>query len=142
VLRYPLTHPGLLAALAGAGHGSKVLLADGNYPVATGVAPRAAVVHLNLRPGLIGVEPVLETLLSAVAVEQAEVMHAGAPPEPEVFGTYRRLLAGVPLHALSRNDFYAAARGPDTCLVVATGEQRLYANVLLTLGVLEGEPLP
>lgn len=142
MLRYPLTHPGLLAALAGAGHGAKVLLADGNYPVTTEASLRAAIVHLNLRPGLIGMEPVLEALLSAVVVEQAEVMHPGTAPEPHVFAMFRRLLPGVSLHALSRHDFYAAARAPDTCLVVATGEQRLYANVLLTLGVLQGEILP
>lgn len=139
MLRYPLTHPGILVALAGAGHGAKVLVADGNYPVTTGVSSSAAIVHLNLRPGLIAVEPVLEALLSAVAVEQAEVMHSDTVPEPRVFGTFRRLLSDVPLQALSRHDFYASARGPDTCLVIATGEERLYANVLLTLGVLEGE---
>jgi len=42
VLRFPLIHPPLLAALAAAGHGSRVLLADANYPHATGVSPRAA----------------------------------------------------------------------------------------------------
>ncbi|WP_318783043.1 RbsD/FucU domain-containing protein [Cellulosimicrobium sp. SH8] len=36
MLRYPLLHPGLIGALAGAGHGSRVLLADANYPHSTG----------------------------------------------------------------------------------------------------------
>jgi L-fucose mutarotase/ribose pyranase (RbsD/FucU family) len=36
VLRTRLLHPEILAALAGAGHGSRVLIADGNYPFSTG----------------------------------------------------------------------------------------------------------
>ena len=30
-----LTHPNILRALAAAGHGSQILIADGNYPLAT-----------------------------------------------------------------------------------------------------------
>ncbi len=30
---------------------------------------------------------------------------------------------------------YDAARGPDIALVIATGERRIYANILLTIGV-------
>lgn len=35
MLYTPLTHPTILKVLAMAGHGSKVLIADGNYPLAT-----------------------------------------------------------------------------------------------------------
>ena len=38
------------------------------------------------------------------------------------------------LAALGRLDFYAACRGSDLALCVATGDDRLYANVLLTIG--------
>ena len=31
------------------------------------------------------------------------------------------------------------ARGPDLALAIATGEQRIYANVLLTIGVVMPE---
>lgn len=138
MLRYPLIHPGILAALAAAGHGSQVLLVDGNYPVATAVHPRAAVVHLNLRLGTVGVETVLETLLTAVPVEAAHVMSPGAGPEPEIFASFRAHLPDVDLTLLGRPGFYEAARGEDVGLVVATGEERLYANILLTLGVVQG----
>jgi len=36
MLKYRLLHPELLSVLAQAGHGSRILLADANYPVATG----------------------------------------------------------------------------------------------------------
>jgi L-fucose mutarotase len=40
-----------------------------------------------------------------------------------------------PAQRLDRFAFYAAARSEDVALVIATGERRVYANVLLTLGV-------
>ena len=39
------------------------------------------------------------------------------------------------LEPLERFAFYDAAKGDSCCLVVATGEQRIYANILLTIGV-------
>lgn len=138
MLRYPLIHPPLLGALARAGHGSVVLLADGNYPYATAVAPGVETIWLNLRPGQIPVDDVLETLLGVVPVEAARVMATESGKEPDVYGRFRELLPGTPLQPLQRADFYATARGPELAVAVATGEQRLYANILLTLGVVSG----
>jgi L-fucose mutarotase len=135
VLRFPLIHPPLLAALAGCGHGGRVLLADANYSHATNIGPRATLIHLNLRPGLVTVDQVLEPLLAAVPVEAAHVMHPDEGGEPAVFATYRALLGpDVPLQPLGRLDFYATCREPDLAVCVATGDDRLYANVLLTVG--------
>ncbi len=50
MLRFPLIHPPLLAALAACGHGGKVLLADANYSHGTNVYPGATTIYLNLRP--------------------------------------------------------------------------------------------
>jgi L-fucose mutarotase len=41
VLRTRLIHPEILAALATAGHGSQLLLSDGNFPHATASPPGA-----------------------------------------------------------------------------------------------------
>jgi L-fucose mutarotase len=41
MLRGSLTHPQILNALGQAGHGTKVLLADGNYPFSTGAYHQA-----------------------------------------------------------------------------------------------------
>lgn len=136
MLRYRLTHPTILAALASAGHGSQVVLADGHYPVATGAARHATRVFLNLTPDRLTVPEVLEALLDAVVAERAAVMQPPpSEPEPSIFGDFGRLLPGVPLDRLDRHAFYDAARSPDVALVVATGERRTYANLLLTLGV-------
>ncbi|NLD72046.1 MAG: RbsD or FucU transport, partial [Chloroflexi bacterium] len=51
MLKYTLTHPEILAALGTAGHGSQILIADGNYPFTTGSSPTAKRVYLNLTRG-------------------------------------------------------------------------------------------
>ena len=137
MLRYELIHPEILAALGSAGHGAKVLIADGNYPFATQSNVRARRVFLNLTPGKLLVTDVLEVLLSAIDVESAQVMMPGAGEEPPIFGEFRNMLpSGVALTSLGRQEFYETACGRDICLVVATGEQRLFANLLLTIGAL------
>jgi L-fucose mutarotase len=130
-----LTHPAILEALAAAGHGSRVLIADGNYPLSTGTAPSARLVYLNLKPGLVTVTEVLETLLTAIPVEAAHVMRPDNGDEPSIFGNFRTLLPGCELQGGGRFAFYDLARGNDVTLAIATGEQRLWANILLTIGV-------
>ena len=136
MLRYQLTHPTILAALASAGHGSRVLIGDGHYPHTTGAHPAAERVYLNLAPGRLLVTEVLAALVDAVPIEAATVM---SPPadlaEPPVLAEFRAALPGLALDGLDRTAFYDAARGPDTALVIATGDRRTYANLLLTLGV-------
>ncbi len=137
MLRYRLTHPDILAALAGAGHGSTVLIADGHYPTSTAACPSAAVVPLNLAAGVVSVTEVLAVMLDAVTVEAAAVMAPpDAEPAPAVFAAFGELLpVGMALNILDRFAFYRAARQPDLALLVQTGDVRTYANILLTLGV-------
>ena len=135
MLRSPLIHPPLLAALGATGHGGRVLIADANYSHATNVYPGAALIHLGVRPGLVTVDQVLEPVIAMVPVESATVMRPDDGSTPEVFAAYRELLGkGLPLQPLGRLDFYAACREPDLAVCVATGDNRLYANILLTVG--------
>ena len=136
MLKGRLIHPELLRALAGAGHGAKVLLADGNYPVGTKAPAAATRVYLNLAPGLLAVTDVLGVLVHAIPIEAAEVMVPADGPEPPIFAEFRRLL-DVELASLGRHEFYEAACSPDVAVVVATGESRIYANLLLTVGVVQ-----
>jgi len=137
VLRYRLTHPAILSALASAGHGSTVLLADGHYPASTAAGPNAATVSLNLAPGTVTVTEVLELLVDAVAIESVSVMVPPVgDPAPAIFDEFTSILPdGTPRNGLDRFAFYAAARGDDLALIVQTGDTRIYANVLVTLGV-------
>ena len=139
MLRYKLLHPGILAALGGAGHGSQVLIADGNYPFDTRSNPEARRVYLNLAPGLLTATDVLAVLVDAIPIETAHVMVPDTDEEPPIFGEFRALLPGLELYVLRRFEFYNAARSPDLALVIATGERRIYANILLTIGVVSPE---
>ena len=135
MLKYQLTHPEILSALGEAGHGARVLLADGNYPLSTGSARQARRVYLNLAPGLLPVTDVLHVLADALPIEGAHVMVPDTGAEPEIFGEFRALLPGIELQPLDRFAFYEAARSPDVALAILTGEQRVYANIMLTIGV-------
>ena len=130
-----LIHPQILQALGEAGHGAQVLIADGNYPVLTRSNPAAHRVYLNLAPGQLTVTDVLAVLAAAIPIEAAHVMGPDTGEEPGIFAEFREILPETPLQRLGRYDFYDMARGPDLALAIATGEQRIYANILLTIGV-------
>lgn len=137
MLQGNLIHPQILAALGQAGHGSTILIPDGNYPFSTGANQRAERVYLNLAPGMVSVTDVLEAVLSATPVEAAHVMRRDDGAEPSIYADFRELLPNdVELTPLERFAFYEEARKDDCCLVIATGEQRIFANILLTIGVM------
>ena len=141
MLRSRLIHPPLLAALAGTGHGSRILLADANYAHDVNVRPGATVIHLNVRPGLVAVDELLDLLVEAVPLEAAHAMRPDDGSQPAVWARYGELLGpALPLQPLARHDFYAAARAADLAFAVATGDQRLYANLLLTVGFIPPSP--
>jgi len=145
MLKTQLLHPEILEVLGRAGHGSGVLIADGNYPFSTTLGPHAKLVSLNLSPGLVSGTQVLDALLSAIPVERARVMETlktgpyAVKDDPPIWKEFAdRLQAtgnGVEIERVERHEFYRQVAQPDVALVVATGEQRIYANLLLTIGV-------
>jgi L-fucose mutarotase len=143
MLKSPLLHPQILHALGRSGHGSKILISDGNYPHWTKHGPHAELVYLNLSPGHVLVTEVLKAIASATPIERAEVMdYARVGPhalssDPPVWTEFRQLLPGVTLEKIERFAFYDAAGTSDVCLTIATGDQRIYANLLLTIGVVK-----
>ncbi len=133
-----MLQPDILSALGRAGHGSCVLIADGNYPVSTHAPANAAKVFLNLRPGLVRVADVLEVLRETIPIEQATMM---ATPDGQSAAIHQELLkllpAGVSVRSLPRAEFYAAVNHSVTALVIATGEEQRFANLLITIGVVK-----
>jgi L-fucose mutarotase len=145
MLKSQLLHPQISAALARGGHSSKVLISDGNYPHSTRRGPNAELVYLNLAPGRVTVSEVLAVLLGAIVVEAAEVMDYARSgdyalaADPPVWADYLRLFGdaglSIKLKPVERFHFYESASSPDVCLTIATGEQQIFANLLLTIGV-------
>ncbi len=146
MLTSPLQHPQILQALAGAGHGSLVLIADGNYPVSTSRGPNAAVVHLNLLPGVLDAVTIAGALAGSVPVEAAMVMapdregEYAAADEPPIWSEFADILAriggSVQIQPVERMAFYALVATPQVALVVVSADTRFYANLLLRIGAI------
>lgn len=134
MLKGALIHPEIMAALAYCGHGDKVLIADGNYPLDSKTGD-AQLVYLGLTPGLPTVTDVLKALQSVVNIERAEVMDPGDGSTPEIFMEFSAMLDDMELHKLSRYDFYDACCEKPVRLAISTGEKRTFANLLITIGV-------
>jgi len=138
VLKTTLIHPEILAVLAASGHGSQVLISDGNFPHQTAPHADAVRVFLNLSPGRLNVTEVLEALITTIPVERAALMDPqdDADSRPEAHAEVSQLLPdGTPVDHVRRRDFYALTATSDVGLVIATADMRPYANVLLTIGV-------
>ena len=145
MLKSELIHPEISAVVARAGHSSRILIADGNYPASSAIGPGAKLVSLNLSPGLLTVSQVFKVLLASVPVEAVNTM--GMPDDdpykldsdPAVWTDYRQILndAGlsVELEPIQRWEFYDAVASRDHVLTIQTGDQALWANLLLTVGV-------
>jgi L-fucose mutarotase len=144
MLKHQLLHPQINEVLARAGHHSLVLIADGNYPVSTKRGPNAELVSLNLAPGIVTCAQVLAVLLTAVPVDHVNTM--GIPPddpyarkgEPPVWDEFRQIAHAAKLKTklvpVSKWDFYEKVASPDHVLTIQTGDQALWANLLLTIG--------
>jgi len=144
MLKHELIHPKINEILGRAGHHAKILIADGNYPASTKKGPNAEIVCLNLSPGLVTVAQTLRAILSAVAVDAVNTMGIPADDpyarhgEPPVWDEYRQVLkqsrSKLKLEPILKWDFYKAVESPDHVLTIQTGDQALWANVLLTMG--------
>jgi L-fucose mutarotase len=143
MLKTALLHPDILRICARAGHHSKILIADGNYPAATRRGPQSELVCLQLTPGVPTVAQVLRALLSAVPVDALNTM--GIPPddpyakfgEPPAWAEYRAMAKEAGISAIdpvSKWEFYKAVESPDHVLTIQTADQALWANVLVTMG--------
>ncbi len=145
MLKHQLVHPKINEVLARAGHHAKVLIADGNYPASTAIGPNAELVSLNLSPGLVSCTQVLETLLTAIPIEAANTM--GIPPDdsftqsddPPIWNDFRRILKeaklDLELEPIDKWEFYKTVASDEHVLTIQTADQRLWANLLLTMSV-------
>lgn len=145
MLKSELIHPDISAIIARAGHSSKILIADGNYPASSAIGPGAQLVSLNLAPGLVTVSQVFRVLLTAIPIEAVNTMGMPADDpykldaDPPAWSDYRQILADsgsdIALEPIERWDFYDAVASRDHVLTIQTGDQALWANLLLTVGV-------
>ena len=145
MLHSQLIHPEILHILAAAGHHATILIADGNYPASSKRGPRSQVVSLNLMPGVVTCDQVLQAILSASPVEAIRTMETeksgpyALESDPPVWSQYRKTIraAGLDLdlQPVDKWEFYAAVATEDHVLTVQTADTQRYANILLSVGV-------
>ena len=138
----PILTPELLFALRAMGHGDEIAIVDANFP-ADSLGPQ--VIRL---PGADAVRA-LDALLALMPLDDFEPEAAcrmevvGAPKREEpIFDDFRKVIlerAGerFKLGRVERFRFYD--RVADCFAIVATGETRLYGNVILKKGVIRPE---
>lgn len=137
MLKTPVIHPTIMEVLARSGHFAQVVIADGNLPVAAMTGANSTTVHLNFRPGLLDALTVLEGILEVCPVQGAIVMEKPAEANAEIHDAYKKLLGDVTWNEMERWAFYDKIRNPNTTLIIQTGEQRRFANLILTVGVVK-----
>lgn len=145
MIRTPILHPDLLSAVAELGHGSQIVVADALFPHATGVIDPVRRVHLNVCPGMVPGASIVDLLGQTLHLEAAVYMidpnaeqgRSSAVTEfADLLATHRHG-GGQPIawSGLDGFRFYEACRAHTVGLLIATGEVRPYANLLLTVGV-------
>lgn len=139
MLKTTLLHPEILMALGSNGHGAKILIADGNYPISTCSATLAKKVFLNLAPGMLNVIDVLKVLEQFIPIEKAYSMQTPDGSAQPIHQEFKKIIKEDILEGLEKPDFYDLAKSADVCLAIATGETRRFANIILQIGVMKYE---
>jgi len=138
MLKIKLLHPEILSVLGSNGHGSRILIADGNFPFSTCPPATARKVFLNFAPGMLKVTDVLCVLKDFIPIETAMVMIPADESRQTIHSEFEEMLGtDIPLKKLKRFEFYEEVKSNDTCLVIATGESKRFANILLVTGVVK-----
>ena len=138
MIKSKIIHPELISTLAKCGHKTKILIADSNYSFVTNSSPKAIIIYLNLSPGIINATDILDALLTEINVESAILMDTPADFNPEIYQEYKdRLSSEVEFTSLERYAFYNTAKSDDLLLVIASGEKRRFANIILTVGAIK-----
>jgi len=134
----PLLGPELLYTLRAMGHGDEIAIVDGNYP-ADNAGPERVI-----RADGHDASRILDAILSVLPLDDfvpSPAMRPQVPGKPDhlepVMEDFARIIARheprVRLTGLEPAAFYERVR--KAYAVVATGERRLYGNVVLKKGV-------
>ena len=138
----PVIGPDLLAILRAMGHGDEIVLADANFPTeAMGrrMARADGIDAVRMTRAICQILP-LDDFVPAAAFRMSVVDH---PHEiPPITTEFAAALADCgyhgPIEAIERFAFYARSR--EAFAIVATGEARLYGNLILKKGVIRSGP--
>ena len=135
---HPLLGADLLRALMAMGHGDEIVIADANFPAYSQGVPvidMPGATATDVAEAVLNHLP-LDTFADAAAYRMAVVGDPGHVPE--ICQTFQdqilRLSGEFIIAPVERFAFYEQARR--SFVIVRTGEQRLYGNLILKKGVL------
>jgi L-fucose mutarotase len=135
----PLLSPELLMILRAMGHGDEIAIVDANFPAKSNARRLIRLDGLDASQTLAALLSVLP-LDSFVKAPANGMQVVGKPKEiPPAIADFQKLvdrLAGFPVRIgrIERFAFYERAK---SCFaIIATGDRRLYANIILTKGVI------
>ena len=136
MLKTKILHPEILSALGSNGHGARVLIADSNFPFSTCCPASAVKVFLNFAPGMLKVTEVLNVIKDCISIESAVAMMPADNSLQDIHIEFEKILGSeISLTKVKRVEFYEEVKSNNTCLVIATGESKRFANILLVIGV-------
>ena len=126
----------ILKALCDMGHGDELVIADANFPaeeVARRLIRVPGIDGVRMTQAVLSVFP-LDTYVQtpACVMDLTEGDKAKGMQEPVLWPMYARCV-GADLGKIERYEFYERTRR--AFLVIQTGEERQYGNLLLTKGV-------
>jgi L-fucose mutarotase len=135
----PILSPDLLRILRAMGHGDEIAIVDANYPATSNARRPVRLDGVDASQTLIAVLSVfpLDSFVKAPAnCMQVVGKPKEVPPAVADFQTIVDRLSAFPtkIARIERFGFYERAK---TCFAhVATSDRRLYANIILTKGVI------
>ncbi|MCF3946605.1 ribose ABC transporter [Acidiphilium sp. AL] len=130
----PLLTADLLHALRAMGHGDAIAIVDANFPATANTR------RLVVLPGC-DASAMLRAILSVLPVDDfiahpLTTMQVVGDPDavPPAVAEFRMIAGEAGMGSVERHEFYRLTR--EAFAIVQTGDRRLYANVIVTKGVI------
>lgn len=133
-----IVSPELLKVLCEMGHGDEIVIGDANFPSET-YGQRV------VRADGLGGEALLSAILDLIPVDTYAdgnlflMATTKGDPEPEIWASYQKIAKSKDSNAqvkfLERFEFYERAK--KAFAVIASGEEAIYANIIIKKGVIK-----
>lgn len=132
--------PDLVKVLMEMGHGDEIVIADGNYPATSNA-------NILIRADGLGVSELLVSILELMPLDEyvaspVTLMEVSKGDDfvPVIWDKYIEILTekngyAVEFEEISREEFYE--RSKKAYAIVATGEEEIYANIILKKGIVK-----
>ena len=129
--------PELLKVLCEMGHGDEIVIGDGNFP-------HESMGQRVIRADGLGGSELLDAILKLFPLDTYQenfmLMDVSeGSPRPEIWDEYIRIAnendPNVKIKMLERFEFYNESR--KAYAIVASGEERIYANIILKKGIVK-----